>query len=156
MRTILHSFLLFALASAGIAAEKDRESQIDNIREAVFRWQFGHNDSLQKTNAWVYFLQIGEERGDPTDDFIKRFAGQKPPVRKVSLSSRSVKGVVDKKTGERGLVFRFDSIVWKSDTEVQVKGGYFEDGKSASWNTYTVKRAKGQWNVTNDKLDEEA
>src|SRR5882757_6179744 len=104
MKSILHLFLLFAFASVGLADDKVREGQTDDIREAVFRWQIDRDGSEQQTNAPVYFLQIGKKRGDPTDEFMKRFAKHKPPVRKVSACSSSGKGVYEKKTGERGLI----------------------------------------------------
>jgi hypothetical protein len=153
MKTTAYFFLLFAFTSLGLAADKTRDSQTDDIREAVFRWQFDHNASGQQTNAQVYFLEVGEKGGDPTDEFMKRFADHKPSVRKVSASSASAgKGVLDKKTGEKGLIFRVTSIEWKSDTEVDVSGGYYEAGLSASGNTYTLKKDKGKWKVTNDKM----
>lgn len=52
----------------------------------------------------------------------------------------------------KALIFRVTSIKWKSDTEVDVSGGYYEAGLSASGNTYTVKKEKGKWKVTNDKM----
>ena len=107
MKTFAYLFLLFGFASLGLAAEKARESQTDDIREAVFRWQFDHNASGQQTNSQVYFLEVGEKGGDPTDEFMKRFANHKPPVRKVSACSANAgKGVLDMKTGEKGLIFR--------------------------------------------------
>ena len=58
---------------------------------------------------------------------------------------------MDKKTGEQGLIFNVTRIQWKSDTEVE--GGYYEAGLSASGNTYTLKKDKGKWQVTKDKMD---
>jgi hypothetical protein len=154
MKTSAIFCLLLAFASLGFAADKARESQTDDIREAVFRWQFDHNASGQQKKAQVYFLAIGEKGDDLTDEFMKRFADHKPPVRKVSAcSSDAGKGVRDKKTGETGLIFRIRKIEWKSDTQVEVKGGYYEGGLSASGNTYTVKKENGKWKVTNDKMD---
>ena len=155
MKTIARLFLLFAFTSLGFAADKARESQTDDIREAVFRWQFEQNGSYQKQSAKVYFLEVGEKEGDPSAEFIKRFAGNKPPVRKRSecnIDMRTNVGVTDKKTGEKGLILRVWKIEWKSDTEVDVKGGYYEHGLSASGNTYTLKKKNGKWTVTNDKL----
>ena len=100
------------------------------------------------------FLEIGEKRDDPTDEFMKRFADHKPPVRKDSACrADGDKGVRDKKTDERGLIFWITTIEWKSDTEVGVKGGYYEGRLSSSANTYTVKKENGKWKVTNNKLD---
>ena len=138
MKVIAPLFLLCAFSSLGFAADNVRESQTDDIREAVFRWQFDHNASSQQKKAQAYFLGVGD-RDDPTDEFMKRFANHKPPVRKASACSADAgKGVRDKKTGEKGLIFRVRKIEWKSDTEVEVQGGYYEGGLSASSNTYTV------------------
>jgi hypothetical protein len=155
MKNIASLFLLFVFASAGVAADKARQSQEDDIREAVFRWQFDHNVSGQQKKAKVYFLAVGEKYGDPSDEFIKRFADNKPPVRKRSeCSADAGKGVLDKKTGEQGLIFHVTSIKWISDTEVEAEGGYYEAGLSASGNIYTLKKEKGKWQVTKDKLVE--
>jgi len=153
MKTIASFLLLFVFASVGLSADDARKIQEDDIREAVFRWQFEHNDSFQQEKAKVYFLEVGEKEGDPSDELTKRFAGNKPPVRKRSVCSVSTRGDFDKKTGEKGLVFRVRIIEWKSDTEVEVKGGYHEHGLSASGNTYTMKQKSGKWRVTNDKMD---
>ncbi|MBV10320.1 MAG: hypothetical protein CMN21_14010, partial [Rubinisphaera sp.] len=152
MKTVTSFLLLLIFASVGLSADDARKNQEDDVREAVFRWQFEHNASGQQKKAKAYYLQIGE-KGDPSDAFMKRFAEHKSPVRKVSAcTADSGKGVLDKKTGERGLIFRVTSIEWKSDTEVDVKGGYYEGGLNASGNTYTVKKENGKWKVTNDKM----
>jgi len=153
VKTITSLLLLFLFTSVGFSADNARKNEEDDIREAVFRWQFEHNASGQQQKAEAYFLQVGE-KGDPSDAFMERFAKHKPPVRKGSACTADMaKGVLDKNTGEKGLIFRVTSIDWKSDSEVNVKGGYYEAGLSASANTYTVKKEKGKWRVTNDKMD---
>jgi hypothetical protein len=154
MKTITQFLVLFAFISIASGEDKARESQTDDIREAVFRWQFEHNASGQQQKAKVYFLQIGEkDKGDPSDQFMKRFVQHKPSVRKVSQCAADTrKGVLDKQTGEKGLIFRIAAIEWKSDTEVAVSGGYYEAGLSASGNTYTVKKVDGKWTVTKDEM----
>jgi hypothetical protein len=154
MKCIAHLFLLFAFTSLGVADEKARQGQDDDIREAVFRYQFDHNASGQQKTAKVYFLGVGEKATDPSDDFMKRFANHKPPVRKASASHFvRGKGLLDKKTGERGLAFRNTLIKWISDTEVEVSGGYYEAELSSSGNTYTVQKENGKWKVTKSKMN---
>ena len=155
MKTIAQLILWFAFISPGFAADPARESQTDDIREAVFRWQFAHNASGLQTNASVYFIAIGEKGvDDPADAFMKRFAGHQPPVRQVSACSASAaKGVLDKRTGKKGLIFRVTGIKWISDAEVEVRGGYYEAGLSSSGNTFTVKKKNGQWKVAKDRMD---
>ena len=124
--------------------------EMDDIREAVFRHQFHHNASGQQQSAKVYFLSI--EVGDPDDAFIERFKDNKPPVKKDS-QVKDEPGIFDKENGFRGLIFRIDSIKQISSNEVEVKGGYYENGLSASGNTYTVRRIKDKWVVTQDKME---
>lgn len=157
MKNLIRLILLLACTSLGFAADKDqdkqRAGQVDDIREAVFRWQFDHNASGQQKNAKVYFLGFHGKQGDPTDEFMKRFAGHNPPVRKVSAcESDAKKGVRDKTTGEMGLIFWISNVRWKSDTEVELGGGYDESGGSASTNVYVVKKVAGKWKVTSDKM----
>jgi hypothetical protein len=127
------------------------QQQQNDIREAVFRYQFGHNASIQGNSVGVYCISV-ENKADPSDNFMKRFAGFKPPVHKASdCSTDAYKGVVEKATGKRGLVFWVKSINWISQTDAEVAGGYFEDGLSASHNTYIVSRAKeGRWRVSKE------
>ena len=119
----------------------------DDIREAVFRYQFHHNSSIQGTKVAVYCLSV-EKADDPPDGFMQRFAGLTPSVRKISeCTAEPYKGVAEKSTGKRGLIFRVKSIKWISQAEAEVIGGYYEDGLSASGNTYTVTKTKGRWRV---------
>ena len=117
---------------------------------------FRKNASSLKQKAQVFFLTIGElaqtQSHDPDDAFMKRFAGDKPRVAKRSESIESPEGVKDKTTGETGLVFNVDDIRWLSDEEVQVSGGYFEAGLSASGNTYHLKKRKGKWAVESEQM----
>ena len=78
--------LVSATAILGRAADNSRESQADDIREAVFRYQFEHNASGQQQSAHDYYLAIGDQDADPSDEFMKRFAHHKPPVHKASAS----------------------------------------------------------------------
>jgi hypothetical protein len=122
----------------------------DDIREAVFRYQFIHNASGQQQNAKVYFLFIGKDK-DPGDELIERFKDHKPPVKKGSRASLEG-GAIDKETGERGLVFYATTIKEISEDKVEVEGGYYEAGLSSSGNTYTVERKDKKWVVTEDKM----
>ena len=131
-------------------------AEIDDIREATFRYQFAHNASGQQQAAKVYFLSFVDElseRSDPNDGFMKRFAGNNPRVAKNSDSGVSKNGVVaDKKTGEEGLIFTVRAIKWISTNEVEVEGGYYEAGLSSSGNTYYLKKKDGKWMVTKNVM----
>jgi hypothetical protein len=148
MKLITGLLVLFTSALLGFASDAARESQVDDVREAVFRYQFDHSDAVK-----VIFISVGENGGDPSDEFMKRFADHKPPVRKESSSHFVIhKGVLDKKTGERGVTFFVRHIRWISDTEVEVTGGYFFAELGASVNVYTVKKSDGIWKITKEEL----
>ena len=156
-RTILSIVpLLVSFASpASFASEAVRAAEEDSIREAVFRHQFQYNASGQRQHANAYCLSIrsADKNTDPSDEFMKRFYGQTPPVRKGSECHWTQAHVVENRTGKPALIFSISKITWVSDTEVIVDGGYAEAGLSSSGNTYTVKKRDGKWTVTEDRMD---
>ena len=153
MKTL--AFLMsVCVCSVTLAVLPNRASDEIDIREAVYRYQFRKNGSAQQMDAKRFFLAIRSFPfwTDPHDALIRSFAGSRPPVGKHSECNRSVEGVFDKKTGERGLVFYTDEVKQTSDTEAEVDGGYFEDGESSSINTYYLKKIEGRWQVIEDVL----
>jgi hypothetical protein len=145
---------LFVLGMQGEATRSKLEltaAEQDDIREAVFRYQFEHNASGQRQNATFYFLSYGKDK-EPGDDFIVRFKDHKPPVKKRSQSSKVEGEVIDKETGERGLIFSAVTIKVIDANKVQVDGGYYEGGLSSSGNVYTLERKEGKWIVTKDQM----
>lgn len=128
----------------------------DQVREAVFRHLFTHNESSVKDRALVYFLAIDEgggKRRDPSPALMAQFARQRPRVEPVSRADISFeKGAVHRDTGERGLVFRVSANKRVSDDVVEVEGGYYEGNLSASGNLFRVERKAGVWIVTDEKM----
>ncbi|MGP0019605.1 MAG: hypothetical protein ACLPHP_13620 [Candidatus Sulfotelmatobacter sp.] len=148
-------FLLVAIADSSLAGDTHRLGQEDDIREAVFRFQFDHNGSGQQKQAHAYCIAIleGGKDSDPSDQFMKRFAHHKPPVRKFSACHWTEIQVVENRTGRSALIFRVSQISWVSNTEVTVDGGYDEGNVSSSGNTYTVGKQNGKWVVANDQMN---
>lgn len=127
----------------------DQIEDENNIREAVFRFQFQHIAFKDKTI--IYFLSVYGK--DPDEKFMKRF-GNNPRIRKQSQAINGVDGIVDKKTGEVGLILQLYGIKWLNKNEVEISGGYYEAMLSASGNTYSLKRTKrGKWIITKDDLE---
>ena len=122
----------------------------DDIREAVFRYQFKHNASGQQQNAKAYFLSLGKDK-DPSDLFMVRFKDHKPPVKKRSQATGKFE-VIDKKTGKSGIIFVVSTIKRARGDKVLVDGGYYEAGLSSSGNVYTVERKNNKWVVTKDQM----
>jgi len=127
----------------------------DAIRFAVFRYQFDHNASGQKTNAGVYCLSLslaGQEPIDPSDELVASFTAHEPPVKKRSQCETSMRGVFDRQTSRQGLIFYIDHIERTNETEAVVGGGYYEGGLSGSGNAYLVVRRGYEWIVTGDQM----
>ena len=110
-----------------------------DIAEAVFRYQFEHNASGQKTSAPAYYLVLVE--ADPPPEFLARFGDLSKPVMAGSEADPNA---------PHGLQFRADSMERVSASSVVVEGGYYEGPLSASGNTYLVQVVYGRWVVTCD------
>jgi len=50
------------------------------------------------------------------------------------------------------LQFNVTSIKWISDTQVEVRGGFYAGGLNGAGWIYTVKKQHGRWKVTSEKL----
>lgn len=123
-------------------------SEGDQIREAVFRYQFEFNASGLGQGAAVYFLSA-EGRSDPSSELLQRFDGQSPPVKPVSRSTREqgTAQVVDAETGAPSLIFTITEIRRLGENAAEVDGGYDEASESGSGNTYRLTRQDGSWRV---------
>jgi hypothetical protein len=143
------------IGAAGPSDTKRRQAEELDIYEVTFRYLFEHNASGQQQGAGAYFLQIGEEAttDDLDDVFMKRFADVKPSVKRASESESSAeKGVIDKSTGVKGLLFNVGKPKWISDTEVEMSGGYYEAGLSSAGYTYRLKKTSGKWAVEKETM----
>lgn len=143
---ILAVILAFHLFAPPLESESRR---LDDIREAVFRHQF-HAHGLHPK---LCFLSLDDGR-DPSDAFLRRFWTMPGRVKKVSQSKHvdPFNAVVDKQSGQRGVIFFVDNISWISQTEVTTGGGYYFDGKGAAFCAYTVVYRFGHWRVVKDEI----
>ena len=120
----------------------DLQAETLNLFEVFFRYKFDTNGSAQKQDAEAYFLEIEGE--DPSPEFLARFKGHSPPVKKGSefvAASTFVEG--------NGVLFRIDSHQWIGLLRncVKISGGYSEADLSASWGSYIWVRRKGKWEL---------
>lgn len=134
--------------------------------EAVFRYNpEGIYDPLYHVVclSWGYPYDIASEgisdKSDPSDEFISRFDGNQPPVKKLSECDLSNNyedeeqfcfHVVDKESGEDGVIFQITTINWISSSKVEVEGGYHSTCAAASGNLYTVVLEDDSWVVIDD------
>ena len=130
------------------------QREID-LLEAVYRYQFTHNASsaTHHGRAEVYFLS-GPGKQDPAAELLARFAGHTPPVAPASAAGSKVwYGVKHGESGAQGIILRVDEIRWIDPDTAEVEGGYYENSRSASENTYRVARKDGRWTVVNDRMN---
>ena len=150
MRTICVHVALPLLLILGMIIPCVAAGDEQDVMEAVFRYQFEHVGArLFPSGAGVYFLSV---RGkDPDDALLRRFSSSIPQVRKESQSYLREADwvVVDRQTGKRGAIF-FIKSVSISNSRAEVRGGYYEHGKSASENTYHLRQVEGRWVVEKD------
>jgi hypothetical protein len=128
----------------------------DAVRLAVFRYLVGHNASGGQTSVSFVCLEIyqHDHASDPSPFIMTAMRGSRPQAVPGSACESSFSGVFlkgDHAKG-RGLVFRTEEVNIDGD-EATVTGGYFEAGRSASGNIYTLERQyDGTWLVTSDEM----
>lgn len=123
-----------------------RTAQEGNIKEAVLRYQ------MEMSKSWAYpvkpkffFLSFGKD-GDPPDEFMQRFQGHQPPVKKESEVEMGLWGV------KEGLIISATQITWHSNQRVDVKGGYYGGELYAAGILYSVERQGDRWVVVSHQV----
>ena len=150
MRVLAVSCLAITILSAcGDLEDEIPDPEILDLFEVFFRYKFENNASAQKQDAEAYFLEIEGE--DPPPEFLARFKGHSPPVKKGSEFVMGGSIVIDGEapTEGNGLLFRIDSYRWIGlfKNYVKISGGYSEGELSASWASYIWIRRKGKWEL---------
>jgi hypothetical protein len=131
----------------------DRAADARGVLEAVFRYQFEHNDSGLQDRAAAYCLCVPDREGrrggerDPEPGLLELFRGRKPPV--LPCSGCRVEGgrVVETREGRPALTFRVAALRWLGRDEAEVEGGYGEGNLSASGQRFRVVRGEAGWKV---------
>lgn len=152
MRRCIGLILLTLLSGSCASPQHDERAKAESdILEAVFRYQFQHDGRALLNNAAAYYIAI--KGRDPSDEFIRRFGGHIPQVKKASLCRIDAReGVRDAKSDQRSLRFDVGSVKWTGNTQVEVSGGFYKHGLSASGNTYYLIQQNGVWSVTQVKV----
>lgn len=140
-----------ASGQGGPPPHGSKVQQADDIREAIFRYQYQFHDFGFRPR--LYFLSL-ENRHDPSDVFLQRFKDMGGRVRKESQWKCHPKkdGIVDTRTGERGVRLSSEYIEWIRPTKVCVYGGYYAGGLSAAGYKYTVVYRNGHWKVARAEM----
>ena len=121
----------------------NRDKEIWDVCEVLFRHQFLHNVSEAPQTAKAYCLLI--DGADPPAGFLRRFASHTPPIKAGSAWQGT------------DLEFHIDKAKWIDDNAVEALGGFSErlpsGGANASGNSYRVERKNGKWIVVKDHPD---
>ena len=157
-KMIRHTLLavVVALVICGCSSNPRVAAQLseeDKIREAVFRHQFEFNASGLGNSAYAYFLSI-EGGNDPSPELLEQFSGHRPPVKPVTASvlEPGTAQVLDRDSRLPGLIFMIKEILWLSDDEVEVEGGYEEASENGAGNMYRLKKEDGRWRVVASQM----
>lgn len=137
-----------------IAATKTsgpRAAQQDDIREAVFRDMFARHGRDPRMK--IYFLEnLNRPYQDPPAAFLKRFAGNTPPVKGASQVKQHDFVVRDRRTGEQGMRFWVSQIRRITPMRVRVRGGYDWNGRAGSMIEDEVARSGDRWVVRKETI----
>jgi hypothetical protein len=143
---VLAAIVYFFVSWPGVAALTEEEA---DVYEAVFRYQFKHefSDSIDgdQSIGGCFLLIRGR---DPPKEFLARFIGYLPPVKKGSQYA-----------ADAGIQFSAERITWIDDSTVTVEGGhymssyqwprknYIMPGSTKAVRAYFLTRKNGRWDV---------
>ena len=158
--TVVAAFGYGVPSQPNLGGERWRQSQADNVREAVFRWQIARH----RRYGEVCFLTIDGRSASATVAFIAEHFKDSPFVKPLAASqmraphtpmlykTKTIGGFVDARTGQRALNFWTTAVRWKSDATAEVDGGGAAAIGSGNDGTFTVIWKKQRWNATRYKM----
>ncbi len=158
MRRVIMAVLFLALTSPLLGAVQVSEHDRDAIREVIFN-DLMRGEPGQREGYRVYFLSVGMTFTNnrpvydgPSEELVRRFSRRSPPVRSASRCAHKGSWVVDKETGERGILFGV-SVGSASETEAEATGSVFRAGLNGYSNKYWLSKKGGKWKITKPKVN---
>ena len=141
-------------------APLDRAIQEDEIREAVFRYRI--STRYAEFSQAPSFLSINGK--DPSDEFMARFAGLKPPAKKGSGAyvkedpmaefrgdpnkRPPLEGMLrDRSNDKLAFALHIGEIGWITPTRVQVRGGTYCGWLCGDGGVFRVVKKNNKWLV---------
>ncbi len=140
--------LLITLSLSQVAINNSETESDDNIREAVLKYMFDHDATQQHPFTKVFFIAIDKDK-DPPKEFMKKFEGHNPRVKKLSQSTyTSDTGmIVDEETGGAGIRYSVGVVKWINETEARLEGSYYVGMLFAGGCEYRIVLEGSQWVV---------
>lgn len=95
----------------------------------------------------IYFIDMDREE-DPSDEFMERFSGFGPIIKKYSESTGYPKApgfVRDKKTKQSGVILYARILKWIDENNAEVEYGYYKHGLGAQKTIQLVEYKDGNW-----------
>jgi hypothetical protein len=133
-------------AAADAAVPDDPEA--DDIREAVIRFQIAGEEPFFERSATVMFVGAGRACHDaPPPAFLKRLTHPKFRFAPADASVMTAIGLLDRKTGERGVNLCAGTIKRTAPDVVEVHGSVTTADLAAHGGTYFVRKVGGTWTV---------
>ena len=127
-----------------------RATSDDAIHESVFRYQLQQHAAAQLLPTRYYLALRGHNPGEDLLCRVRVLVSQVQPLSQCRVSARD--GVIDRKTGTRGLIVEVKSLRWLYGTVVEVVGGYYATPWQAAAIRYRVEYDGGGWAVTRAHL----
>jgi hypothetical protein len=153
---VLPALGLAALVS-GCAPSVEKADEELQVRQAVLRYQFEHTAAARKYS--IFCIAVSNDKIKPGPDApAKLMHGLKDATHKVvkysdcnvMQSDGVIDRVIERASGKPALILHVGRVTWIGKEEADVKGGYLEDGESASGNTYRMRKTDGKWRVVKD------
>ena len=120
-------------------------------REAKEEWE---KKSAKEMNFKVFLVSVNGE--DPSDEFLKRFRDVPRVIKKASsgyFKKEPFPGWLhEKESDRRAIEFKVGSITWRSDSFVEVGGGYYCGGLCAALYVFRLQLTNGKWAVKEAEL----
>jgi hypothetical protein len=140
--------LLLSLSVSQAVGTASKAEIEDQIREAVLKYMFEHSATEQHLHTSTFIIAINKGK-DPSDEFMKRFDGHKPIVKKLwqSTYTSDTGAIVDKETGRGAILYNVGSVEWINEKESMLEGSYYIAMLYGGGCRYRVVQEGSKWEV---------
>jgi hypothetical protein len=119
-----------------------------DLLETVLRHEIGPDQRKDSDPIFVAF-STGEAKLDK--EILKRLASYYPVITAVTYEFQPGRVLLEPMERHRTIFFA-GPVRWISETEAEVRGGYYSGRLDPATYVYSVKMISGKWKVTGEKL----